>query len=140
MTNYHLDKFTRGYLEAALWTSDPDPGSGQWGEHDRWMIENIDDASIARAIEVCTDFQAANAADLAATGADDTRNGLDFWLTRNGHGAGFWDRGYGDVGERLTSAAHVYGEAYVIGPETGDNGACSEAQWDAWDGVIYVQD
>lgn len=26
----------------------------------------------------------------------------DYWLTRNGHGAGFWDRGLGDAGQRLT--------------------------------------
>ena len=29
--------------------------------------------------------------------------GYDFWLTRNGHGAGFWDRGLGDIGEKLTT-------------------------------------
>lgn len=43
----------------------------------------------------------------------------DFWLTRNHHGAGFWDRGYGDDGDRLTQAAHAYGsiDLYV-----GDDG------------------
>ena len=45
--------------------------------------------------------------------------GHDFWLTRNGHGAGFWDRGLGDLGERLSEAARVYGpvDLYV-----GDDG------------------
>lgn len=33
----------------------------------------------------------------------------DFWLTRNGHGAGFWDRGLGEVGEVLTKAAKTFG-------------------------------
>ncbi len=28
--------------------------------------------------------------------------GHDFWLTRNGHGAGFWDRGHGELGDKLT--------------------------------------
>lgn len=28
--------------------------------------------------------------------------GHDFWLTRNGHGAGFWDRGQGALGDKLT--------------------------------------
>jgi hypothetical protein len=36
--------------------------------------------------------------------------GHDFWLTRNGHGAGFWDRGLGAVGEKLTRLAHGAGE------------------------------
>lgn len=38
----------------------------------------------------------------------------DFWLTRNRHGAGFWDRGAGDVGKRLTQAAHGFGEQDVV--------------------------
>lgn len=33
----------------------------------------------------------------------------DFALTRNGHGAGFWDRGLGEVGDRLTEAAKAHG-------------------------------
>jgi hypothetical protein len=40
-----------------------------------------------------------------------TYAGHDFWFTRNGHGAGFWDRvelGDGRVGERLTVAARAF--------------------------------
>ena len=41
--------------------------------------------------------------------------GHDFWLTRNGHGAGFWDRGLGQLGDDLTDAAKSFGscDAYV---------------------------
>jgi hypothetical protein len=44
--------------------------------------------------------------------------GHDFWLTRNGHGAGFWDRGLPE-GDALTKAAKSFGgcDLYV-----GDNG------------------
>lgn len=35
--------------------------------------------------------------------------GHDLWLTRNGHGAGFWDRGLGDVGDILTNIAQKMG-------------------------------
>jgi hypothetical protein len=35
-------------------------------------------------------------------------------LTRNGHGAGFWDRGIGDRGDRLTAAAHAWGEFELV--------------------------
>ena len=35
--------------------------------------------------------------------------GHDFWLTREGHGAGFWDRGNGPQGDRLTELAKAYG-------------------------------
>lgn len=36
--------------------------------------------------------------------------GHDLWLTRNRHGAGFWDRGLGEVGEALTEISHNMGE------------------------------
>lgn len=139
-----LDDFTRGYLECALFTSDPEPQSGEWYESECWNIDAIDPESLARAIEVCADFQAANRADLDEVSdtfpATDAQHGHDFWLTRNGHGAGFWDRGYGELGDKLTDACKPYGEAYVSGPEQTDQGDSTEEQMEAWDGVIYIQD
>lgn len=42
---------------------------------------------------------------------DECHAGHDFWLTRNGHGAGFWDRGMPDeIGEGLSDIAKGYGE------------------------------
>jgi hypothetical protein len=55
---------------------------------------------------------------------DDAQMGRDFWLTRNRHGAGFWDRGIGELGERLTEAAHTFGSSDLY---VGD------------DGLLYVQ-
>ena len=34
----------------------------------------------------------------------------DLWLTRNRHGAGFWDGDYGEYGDRLTTIAHFLSE------------------------------
>lgn len=48
--------------------------------------------------------------------------GHDFWLTRNGHGAGFWDREeiWGkENAQSLTDAAHAAKECEVY---TGDDG------------------
>lgn len=139
-----FDDFTRAYLECALWTSDPDPGSGEWSESDWWNIDAIDPEDLAEQVRICWDFQDANRADLDELNAmyhtDDTQHGHDFWLTRNRHGAGFWDRGYDQaIADRLTKASHVYGEAYVYGPETEDNGRVSDAAFDEWDGVIHIQ-
>lgn len=36
----------------------------------------------------------------------------NFWLTRNGHGAGFWDGDY-ENGDALTEACADYGEIYL---------------------------
>lgn len=41
---------------------------------------------------------------------DDEQIGHDFSLTRNHHGAGFWDRGHGHDGQILTEKCRPYGE------------------------------
>jgi hypothetical protein len=78
--------------------------------------DGFSDALIAEAKLDCAAFQEANADDLAIYQEIVGYSGaVDFWLTRNQHGAGFWDRGLGEVGERLTEAAHAFGpcETYV---------------------------
>ena len=42
--------------------------------------------------------------------------GHDFWLTRNGHGTGFWDRPeiYGHYAERFTKVSENFGEVSAI--------------------------
>lgn len=52
-------------------------------------------------------------------GYDYSQAGHDFALTRNRHGAGFWDRGLGVVGDKLTEASHSFGDAYCF---IGDDG------------------
>jgi hypothetical protein len=125
----NLDDFLAAYIECALWSS-------RGPSEEPHACENLDDLfdaddiapeTLAKMREDCKDFIEANAADLAEydklmaneqwSGA--ARAGHDFWLTRNGHGAGFWDRGLGDLGERLSKAAKVYGEVYLY---PGDDG------------------
>ncbi len=44
----------------------------------------------------------------------------DFWLTRNRHGAGFWDGDYSEpAGSILTAIAHAFGECNLY---LGDDG------------------
>ena len=41
--------------------------------------------------------------------------GMDFWLTRNGHGTGFWDRDYSEETEKdLMSAVKNFKEKNLI--------------------------
>lgn len=47
------------------------------------------------------------------------QTGHDFWLTRNGHGCGFWEPEWGTVGEALTESCKKFGEAYIY---IGDDG------------------
>jgi hypothetical protein len=34
--------------------------------------------------------------------------GHDFWLSRNGHGAGFFDRGLGEIGDKLQELSRTF--------------------------------
>lgn len=111
------DKFLRAYLEAALWSSTDDEGENL---DKNYSIEDFSNEALEEAIHDTNSFIVANEADLAQAG-DDGQNGHDFWLTRERHGAGFWDRGYldKDVAKRLTDAAHAYGEGNIY---VGDDG------------------
>lgn len=120
-----LDDFTRGYIECLLWSStDNADESGGEPLDANYDIDDITPESLERIVADCKDFQESNAALLEAAYADpewDAENqrftkpnydashaGYDFWLTRNGHGAGFWDRGL-EQGDELTKAAKIYG-------------------------------
>ncbi len=104
-----LDEFTRGYIGAALWTEEEaienDGGQARY--------ENIDSKSLDDMIADCRNFQIGNADALGEYydhGFDEVHAGHDFWLSRNGHGAGFWDRRAGEAGESLSEASKVMGE------------------------------
>src|SRR5208282_4430730 len=98
-------------------TDKSDPSGGEP------LDRNYDETDIApstlrRMAEDCADFQEKNAALLEQAYASGTRDGNpghaghDFWLTRNGHGAGFWDSDYPQpLGDQMTKAAKGYGEA-----------------------------
>jgi hypothetical protein len=57
----------------------------------------------------CASFCDQNASDLLACGLSAHAAGGDFWLTRSGHGAGFWDHGH--VGEVEDAALQRLAEA-----------------------------
>lgn len=114
-----LNEFQRGFLEAALWSStDESDDSGGEPLDKNYSIEDIAPETLAGLLKDCDDFCEANAKLLARAG-DDAQNGHDFWLTRCGHGAGFWDRGYGAVGDKLSDACKPYGNVDLY---VGDDG------------------
>ena len=113
-----MDRFTQAYIEAALWSStDNSRDDGGDPLDANYSIEEISSEAMAQIEADCAKFQHDNAATL--DGLLIEQCGHDFWLTRNGHGAGFWDRGLGAVGEELTKASKVFGECDLY---VGDDG------------------
>jgi len=102
-------------MEAIVWQAHGDVGAGQ-----PETLDNFDLSHVAVA-EITGDVQHWIAAheDLIASTLeafpwyDAAQVGHDFALTRNHHGAGFWDRGLGDHGDALTTAAEAEGSADV---------------------------
>jgi len=102
-----LDKFTRAYIETALWSSH-DNSNEQGGEPlDRnYSTEDLSLDCLKRMIADCNQFRALVSGHLAICPGSDEQNGHDFWLTRNHHGVGFWARGYKEpIGKVLTNCA-----------------------------------
>ena len=113
-----MDLFTIAYIEAALWSS-MDESDEQGGEplDANYGLDDIAPETLASILEVCKAFQKDHADDI---GGELERAGHDFWLTRNGHGAGFWDGDWDDeVGRRLTEASDVFGSVDLY---VGDDG------------------
>jgi hypothetical protein len=119
-TEQDLDDMVDGYMDCAVWIGldwDNQLDGNPLPLDENYSTDDI--APKARTVirEVCAEFRDANMNDLAEIVPGQA--GHDFMLTRNHHGAGFWDRGLGEVGERLTKAAHVYGESDLY---VGDDG------------------
>lgn len=113
-----IDNFIIAYIECALWSSTNDAGDPL---DDMYCIDDLSPEARLRIKEDCEDFIKSNTADLlayVAYGRTIAQAGHDYWLTRNRHGAGYWDRGLGEPGERLSNAAKVYGSCNLC---VGDN-------------------
>ena len=123
-----LDYFIRGYLEALIWTG--------FDEADMHLEEHDDVGGFTLHSMIYTSIECKNFLDrtygliisastqgeyAAQSGYGSYSHklfslaGHDFLLTRNGHGAGFWDRNIGDTGETLTEIAKTFGPvmAYI---------------------------
>lgn len=102
----YIDAFVRSYEACALWST----STGEDVDlhlDDQYDSDDIDPDSRLAMRKDCLAFIRENTNDLRNIDAEQA--GHDFWLTRNRHGAGFWDRGLGEVGRRLTESAQIMG-------------------------------
>ncbi len=113
MPHEWLERVASGYVRAALWSSTDDDGNG------------LDDSGRDLAPDTLEQMRRdAFAFDLAAGDmtlerGDPEQAGHDFWLTRNHHGAGFWDGDWPEHGDALTDLAHEWPEVDLY---VGDDG------------------
>lgn len=109
-----LDAFTAGYMDAMEWLLPEEYGGNGVSTPDR--MTGFARSTLVKAKRECAAFQVENAELLGRfcelTGKNLDSAGHDFFLTRNRHGTGFWDRGTGDVGDALSEACRKYSETY----------------------------
>ena len=132
LTDGSIDAFCHGYAQALLWTDafryiSEDEYMDADGE--RELVRDEDAAYAYISPGKWWEGMGIDFADalyflsenyglldgLSELPADWEQHGHDFLLTRNHHGAGFWDRGYpNDMADTLTENAQVYGEHSVL--------------------------
>jgi len=108
-----MNNMIQAYLVCALWSS---TGDDDEPLDKTYSIEDID---LYTKLKMGRDVQQAETlADAFVPNWrsywDDEQFGHDFWLTRNGHGAGFWDRAptrnteQDEIGEKLSTIARSF--------------------------------
>ncbi len=114
----NIEQFVMGYLTAMLWAETDEDGDPL---DCKYSVDDIASETRTDHTVICQKFAEANLKHLEAHIAiiepwqDWTPSaiaGYDLWLTRNHHGAGFWDRGTGEHGDALTVAANLLGESH----------------------------
>lgn len=97
----NIDQTFEGYIKAILFTENI-------RKEKKLSQELLDQARID-----VTEFCEKVADILEEDDTDFEQLGIDFWLTRNRHGAGFWNGDWPINGDRLTEIAESFGERWI---------------------------
>jgi hypothetical protein len=118
------EQILNSYIEAALWSSVDDEGVPLDKNYKAEDIDPLTKLHMLRDVN-----QAVTLADAFVPGWreywDNDHFGYDFWLTRCGHGSGFWSRApthpseEGEIGEKLSTIARSFGSVDLY---VGDDG------------------
>lgn len=114
-----IPDYVRQYVATLLWsTNDESTPAGGEPLDKNYDIQDLAPESLQKCIDDCERFREL-AGDMIDEHSDRTQWAHDFWLTRNGHGAGFWDGDWPENGDKLTELAEQFGEVW---PYIGDDG------------------
>jgi hypothetical protein len=110
----NLESVFESYVRTALWSSTDDYGNPL---DEKYTKESIHKGTLENMTRDCKSFLDKNKIVIESVdpfrfeGSVEGMIGHDFWLTRNGHGAGFWDGDWPTmVGKELTIESKKFGE------------------------------
>ena len=114
-----FEDFREGYVEAMLWANTYSITGEELAVEP--TVNDLDSETQLQLSNDARTFYDTNLRLLteAATARPWSHLGHDFALTRNRHGAGFWDRGLGTCGEKLTVEAQAMGESNLFVDDDG---------------------
>lgn len=104
-------EFFRAYLEAALWAS-TDNRNEQGGDplDYNFDVDDFDADALAKLKDMAYGFFVKAGSRIST---DYSQAGHDFWLSQNGHGAGFFDSDEFEDRDALQDLAETFGEVYI---------------------------
>ena len=115
MPFYALPELERAFFTAAFWTSDDDALGGmdyrETGNAEE-LWQRLHPANKAAMMTRLAAWKTENEwliNEAEEEGLTPENIGHDLHLTAQGHGTGFWDRGLGDLGDRLAAASKSFG-------------------------------
>lgn len=127
----YLDLFLRGYVECALWSSNDESDELGGLPMDRmYGPEDIDAGAMAKMRDdcrafmakvwpegLCDDMHVGHRENDTGRWTVEEQAGHDFWLTRNGHGAGYFDGDWPEFETEIGAAISCFPEVnlYVGG-------------------------
>jgi len=103
-----MDEFCEAYVAAALWSTNDESDGVPLDEN--YGPEDISEETLNEMQKDCERFQE-DAGD--RIDGREGQAGHDFWLTRNGHGAGFWDGDWPEHGDALTDVSQDFGNVWL---------------------------
>jgi len=108
-----LDEFTKAYIKCALWSSNDDSDEETGGEplDENYTVDDFDEESLRSIMVDCKKFQHVWGKFIRHESR--AKAGHDFWLTRNHHGAGFWDGEWPETGDILSRASDSFGASDI---------------------------
>lgn len=109
MTDEKKDEILRHYIVSAMWSTLDISDLYEYMD-ERYDIEDMDEETLAGMKTELFEFIDKYYHLVDPTDVNPTMEHFvhDFWLTRNGHGSGYWDGDYKN-GEELSKAADEYG-------------------------------
>ena len=120
---WEIKRFISAFLDCAEWSSyhtTVEDGKETQVELDSMGL-GWSDAAKKIATKVCKEFIKNNKVLLTHYCIESSQAGHDLWLTAQGHGAGFWDRGHPkEIGDALSAASKTANVPEMAFPQDGE--------------------